>query len=549
MKLTGPEHIPCDVLVIGGGGAGLRAAIRARENGASVILASKSPVGMGNNTAMALGAFAAATGERDAADNPGVHVRDTLEGGRFINNPRLVEKMAERVVGEVPFLIGCGVPFQKKGDRIVIRQAAGHSYPRHFHSVDSRGTNYTIPLKKYASKIGVGFIERVFITRLLTQNGKATGAIGVDKEGRLLVFQASAIVLATGGFGQIYLHSSNAAGITGDGHALSFHIGVPCRDMEFVQFYPTAARGTSPLTYEAFIFGLGGILRNSRGEDVMARHGLKDPKITTRDRLTLAIMKEIIDGLDVEGGVILDLEHVPAENLTRISHLLKLGTPQERRQLVVAPTAHFCMGGIVTDEEARTPVTGLFACGEVTGGFHGANRLAGNALSEIFAMGAVAGENAARLARELPPEKASPAEVAAEKARLESMAGEETRNLRELLHSLKEVAWSQVGIIRNDSGLNDAVNKISDIRSLLGGVRTADTKDLVRRLELDNMLLTAEMVARAALVRTESRGAHYRDDYPEENADWKASIWVTNRKGEMTTEKKATENTGWTTPS
>ena len=543
MKLTEPEYIPCDVLVIGGGGAGLRAAIRARENGASVILASKSPVGMGNNTAMALGAFAAATGERDAADNPNIHVRDTLEGGRFINNPRLVERMAKRVVGEVPFLIECGVPFQKKGDRIVIRQAAGHTYPRHFHSVESRGTNYTIPLKKYASKIGVGFMEKVFISQLLTHDGKTTGAIGVDKEGRLLAFQAPAVVLATGGFGQIYLHSSNAAGITGDGHALAFHIGVPCRDMEFVQFYPTAARGTSPLTYEAFIFGFGGVLRNSRGEDILAKHGLQDPKITTRDRLTLAIMKEIVEGLDVEGGVILDLEPVSEENLARIRYLLKLGTPQERKKLVVAPTAHFCMGGIVTDEETRTPITGLFACGEVTGGVHGANRLAGNALSEIWAMGAVAGENAALLAKENPPVKPHPAEVAAEKSRLESLMGEEAGNLRDLLHSLKELAWYKVGIIRHQSGLTDAVDKIRDIRSQVQNFHTSDIKGLIRRLELDNMLLTTEMVARAALERTESRGAHYREDYPEENADWKASIWVTNRKGQMTAEKKSTENT------
>ena len=541
MKLKGPEYITADVLVIGGGGAGLRAAIQAREKGASVLLVSKSRVGLGNNTALSAAAFAAATGGRDASDNPDVHTRDMLEGGCFINDPRLAARMARKVVDEVSFLESCGVSFQKEGERLLISRSPGHSYHRHFHGEKRRGTEFTLPLKEYASSIGVDFIERVFISRLLTQNGEITGAVGIDREGRLLVFPARAVVLATGGLGQIYLYTNNAVGMTGDGYTLAFDLGLPLRDMEFVQFYPTTIRGTRLVIYEAFVFSSGAIIRNSRGEDVLAKHGLQDPKVMTRDRVTRAIMRELLEGNDVDGGVIMDLGPVTDEDFRRLRRLLPAATPQERREFVVSPTAHFSMGGIVTDDETRTPIPGLFACGEVVGGIHGANRLAGNALSEVFAMGAIAGENAACRAKETSPRKPDPTEIGAEKARLESLLGEERGNTGDLLRSLKNVMWYQAGIIRHQSGLKEALDEIRNIRSMAGRVRVADIKGLTRRLELDNMLLVAEVVSRAALERTESRGAHYREDYPQEDSAWRASLFITNRRGKIALEKRPAE--------
>ncbi len=541
MELKGPEYISCDVLVIGGGGAGLQASIKARERGASVILATKSRVGLGNNTALSAAAFAAATGDRDASDNPDVHARDIMEGGRFINDPRLVARMARKIVDEVSFLKTCGIVFQKERERIVISQAPGHSYHRNFHGEKRRGTEFTLPLKEYAARIGVRFVERVFISRLLTQKGEITGAVGIDREGRFLVLPARAVVLATGGLGQIYLYTNNAVGMTGDGYALAFHLNLPLRDMEFVQFYPTAMGGTRMVLYEAFVFSSGAIIRNSRGEDVLAKHGLQDTMAMTRDRVARAIMREILEGNDIGGGVIMDLAPVPEENFRRLRRLLPAATPQERREFVVSPTTHFGIGGIVTDDETRTPAGGLFACGEVVGGAHGANRLAGNALSEVFAMGAVAGENAAPYATETSLRKPDPAEVGAEKTRLESLLGEEQGNSGDLLRSLKNVMWYQAGIIRHQSGLKTARDKIKDIRSLAGRVRVADIKGLIKRLELDNMLLVAEIVSRAALERTESRGAHYREDYPQEDPDWHANLFVTNRQGEIALEKKPAE--------
>jgi len=541
MELKEPENIPCDVLVIGSGAAGLEAAIRAREQGASVLLVSKSQIGLGNNTALSRAAFAAATGERDANDNPDVHYRDIIEGGRFIGTPPLVEIFTRRVVEEVSLLKKCGVQFQTDGNRITIHRAPGHSYPRHFHSVKRWGTEFTFPLKEYASKVGVNFMERVFISRLLRKNGVVVGAVGVDRDARLLVFPARVTVLATGGLGQVYLHTNNAVGMTGDGYALAFNMGLPLRDMEFVQFYPTAIRGTRMVIYEAFVFRSGAIIRNSHGEDVVVKHGLQDPMMMTRDRLAQAIMRELLAGNDVDGGIIIDLNPLTDETFRKLRHLLPANAPEDKREFVVAPTAHFTIGGVVTDVNTNTGIKGLLACGEVVGGAHGANRLAGNALSECFAMGAISGENAARLARETSPETPDPAEVSAERARLESMLGEVRGNTADLLRSLKEIAWYNVGIIRHQSGLEDAKNRIKDLRLQAKTVRNTDIKGLIKRLELENMLLLAEMITQAALERTESRGAHFREDYPDEDTNWQANLFITSRQGEIALEKKPVE--------
>jgi len=541
MKLKGPEYIRGDVLVVGGGGAGLEAAIKARDKGADVLLVSKSQVGRGNNTVLSAAAFAAATGGRDTSDNPDVHVQDMLEGGCFINDRRLASRMASKILGEVAFLESCGTPFQKEGERLVISRAPGHSYHRHFHGVNRRGTDFSVPLTECAAKSGVKFIERVFISRLLTQNGEIAGATGIDQEGRLLVFSAPAVVLATGGLGQIYLHTNNAAGMTGDGYALAFNLGLPLRDMEFVQFYPTAMGGTRMILYEAFVFRTGAIIRNARGEDILVKHNLQDPMLMTRDRLARAIMKEILDGNDVNGGLIIDLNPVTDENMHRLHRLLPKQTPKERREFIVSPTAHFCIGGIATGEDAGTAMPGLFACGEVVGGAHGANRLAGNALTEAFAMGAIAGENAAPRAKENSGKNPDPAEISAEKSRLESQLGKETGSPVELLKSLKNVMWYQAGIIRHQSGLKEALDKIKSIRTMAGKVQVADIKGLIRWLELDNMLLGAELIAQAALERTESRGAHYREDYPDEDPEWQANLFITNRQGKIALEKRPVE--------
>ena len=532
MKFNGMSRISCDVLVIGGGGAGLRAAIEARHAGADVLLVSKSRVGYANNTYIAK-SIIAASGLGDSRDGSRVHLEDTVKGGRFLNDPELVSVMAQGAKDQIAFLEKCGVAFAKKDGRFQIDYIAGHSFPRHVRGQNRTGSDLVLPLKRYAEKIGVRFADRVFITRLFSSGGRVAAASGVSHDGRFLVFTAGSVILATGGFGQVYLHTNNAAGITGDGQALALHLGLPLKDMEFVQFYPTAtgSLGTRLILYEALVLNEGAILKNRAGEDIILKHGLKDPMQLTRDRLAQAIMREILTGDDVDGGVIMDLSPIAEEKLASLAPLLPSTWYADGKNLVVSPTTHFCMGGIIIDRNAETPLAGLFAAGETTGGIHGANRLGGNALCEVFTFGGIAGQRAAARAEEMGPAEASREMIQHEKARLEAHFRENGVDLKVLCRSLKQAMWLKAGILRGPEGLGEALEKISDIRSKAAEASIGKMADLIRCLELENMLLISEVVCRAALLRTESRGSHYRTDFPEEDkAHWLKNIVV--EKGE-----------------
>jgi len=523
------DIVSCDVLIIGGGGAGLRAAIQAREKGVAVTVASKSRVGYGNNTYISKATFAVATGSRDPRDNPDVHLRDSMISGRFINDRQLLNLVTDEAVGQIEFLQRCGVRFYERGSRIGVVPAPGHSYPRHVRTSDRSGRDLTLPLRAYAERIGVRFMERVFITRLISSGGRITGAAGIAQDGTFFPIAARSIVLATGGFAQSYLHNNNAAGMTGDGQALAFELDVPLKDMEFVQFYPTAtgALGSRLFLYEAFVFQAGAVLRNALGDDIIAKYGLNDTMAMTRDRLTRAVMQEILEGRGVRGGLIVDLGSIPEEELAALDHLLPAARTAHDEELIVSPTAHFCMGGVSIDDHAETIVPGLFAAGEVCAGVHGANRLGGNALAEAFAMGGVAGERAAQRARETDQPDLPQKELSAEKERLESFFSERGKDLGELRHELKDVMWQKVGIIRGKDGLKEALEEIKGIGTSLKEVRIRDYRGLMRYLELEHMVLLSEMVCRSALLRTESRGAHYRSDYPDEDNDrWLKNIWI-----------------------
>lgn len=523
------------MLIIGGGGAGLRAAIAACQAGAGVILASKSRAGYGSNTAIAGGAFAAAAGWRDPRDTPDAHLRDTVIGGRFINDQALVATVTQGGERQVRDFETFGVRFRKDGDRILVARAPGHSYPHHVHGENRIGTDFSLPLRAQAEKDGAQFMEGVFVTRLLQREGRVVGALALDREGEPVVLNAAVTVLACGGLGQLFRHTNNAAGTTGDGYALAYQAGLPLRDMEFVQFYPTALGewGSRTLIYEAFVFNGGAIIRNRHGEDIRERHGLQDPMLFTRDRFARALMTEIMEGRATEGKLTLDLTPVPPETLAKLSGLLPR-EGRERHSFPVAPTTHFAMGGVEIDPSCHTALEGLLACGEVCGGVHGANRLGGNALTECFVFGTVAGEEAARLAAQAHPHITEEAEVLQEVDRLRQAASGREGQCQELRLALKQVMWEKAGIIRDEAGLRGALTEIASLREAQSGAGAAGPRELVKLLELDYMLTTAETVCRAALMRTESRGAHYRSDYPQEdNREWLKNIVARRREGQM----------------
>jgi len=535
-RLQERDSKTCDVLVIGGGGAGLRAAITARQQGAEVLVASKSRVGYTNNTYISLSAFAA-TGLGEKEDTDQVHLRDTVISGRYVNDQKLAAEVTRLAADQVAFLQECGVRFAEREGRLRIDRAPGHSYARHVRAQPALGREYMMPLRETALKLGVSLADHLFVSRLCIAGGRIAAAAGVAEDGSFVPVQTRAVILATGGFAHIYHKTNNAPGITGAGQALAYELGLPLKDIEFVQFYPTARAplGNRGVLYEAVVFRAGAKLRNARGEDILVKHGLTDPMVITRDRVARAIMREIQDGLDVNGAVVMDLRPIPAEVLERLRPLFSASWSLDQPEILVSPTTHFCMGGIVINEATETRLPGLFAAGEVTAGVHGANRLGGNALTEVFAMGGVAGRNASAFARAAGPEEPPRKELAAEKARLAALLRPEGSDLRDMVHSLKEGMWARAGVIRSASGLKEMLDRLEELKSACQTVRVADAMDLRRCLELQHMLLVSEMVCRAALMRTESRGSHYRADFPEEDdANWLKNIVIEKKNDRMT---------------
>ncbi len=537
MKFKTAQTVNADVLVIGGGAAGIRAAIEARKNGLNVVLISESPVGFRNNSAISAAGFAASSIGKGLGDSPEVHFSDTITAGRFINDRRLVETMTRGATQQVYDLMKFPVNFAQADGELLASQLPGHTKSRGVSAEAHKGINLTRPMRQYAASTGIQFMEGILVTRLLPAEDMVVGALGIDDKGRVFVFNAKSTILATGGAGHLYLRTNNATGIAGDGYALAYEAGAELRDMEFVQFFPTARGklGSKTYLYEVFLPG-GAVIRNSLGEDIVKRHGMNTFASVTRDRLSRAIMQEIVDGRGIEGNVTLDLTAIPGEKAERLHRRGLMRKADYLGKLRVAPTTHFFMGGVKINEDAETGINGLYAAGEVCGGMHGANRLAGNAIAETLVFGTIAGDRAAARASRMDQIPAPQSEVAAEVEKLIELASGKGRgNLEQLRQSLKQTMWDKVGIIRDGGDLEDARREILALREQLRTVPPANYRQLSQTVKLANMLTVAEMVCRAALTRTESRGAHYRTDYPEEdNEQWLKTIEISRQGGQMT---------------
>ncbi len=536
MELRTTREINTDVLVIGGGAAGLRAAIAARQCGLGVILTSESPAGFRNNTAISKAVLAAVGFRKESGDSPEAHLQDIITGGRLINDRRLAATLTPAVRQQIYDLMEFGVNFRQRDGELVVGRAPGHSYSRNVSVETNRGINITRPMRRYAADIGVQFVEGFLVTRLLPAGATVVGALGINDRGEVCVIGAKATVLATGGGGRIYQRTNNAVGSTGDGYALAYRAGAVLRDMEFVQFYPTAwgKQGGKMCMYE-WLLPAGATIRNSLGEDILHRHGIGDVALITRDMLTRAVMQEIAAGRGVEGNVVFDFTTIPEERVQRLYRSGLMSPETNYGRLLVAPTVHFFMGGVVINENAETEIDGLYAAGEVCGGLHGANRLGGNALSETLVFGNIAGKRAAAAAVEKELIPVPQGEVAAEVDRLKKLAsGSRQGSPGEIEQSLQQTMWDRVGVIRDKQNLEDAHKRILALREQLAEVSLADYRQLPRKVKLDNMLTVSEMVCRAALMRTESRGAHYRSDYPEEdNEHWLKTVQISRQNGKM----------------
>jgi succinate dehydrogenase / fumarate reductase, flavoprotein subunit len=563
------ETHPVDVLVVGAGGAGLRAAIEAQDAGASVGLVCKSLLGKAH-TVMAEGGVAAALGHVDPADKWQTHFRDTMVGGKLLNNPRMAELHAKEAPDRVRELELWGAVFDRTRDgRILQRPFGGHSHPRLAHVGDRTGLEMIRTLQDRAVSSGMDVFMECTITRLITGATGVVGAFGYWRTtGAPVLFPAKAVVLATGGIGKAYTVTSNSWEYSGDGQALAYDAGAELIDMEFVQFHPTGMvwpPGVRGLLVTEAVRGEGGILRNRDGERFMWKYLPEDrrgeyastdeeaakwvtaqsqgritdarrpPELSTRDNVSRAIYTEVREGRgSPHGGVFLDISYLPAEHVRRklpsmYDQFKELADVDiTKGPMEVGPTTHYVMGGIRVDAETgATTVPGLFAAGEVAGGMHGANRLGGNSLSDLLVFGQRTGAGAAAHARTQGDQPyVDPVQVT-EAARdlaapLDRETGEDPYALQ---RDLQEVMQRLVGIYRVEADLQDAIAELGRLHGRVASLAARGGRafnpgwNLV--FEVRNLLVVSEAITRSALQRTESRGAHSRLDFPEtDQAGW-----------------------------
>ena len=562
------EH---DVIIIGAGGAGLRAAIEAAAQGVSVGLICKSLLGKAH-TVMAEGGVAAALGNVDERDNWRVHFADTMRGGQYLNNWRMAELHAQEAPDRVRELEGWGALMDRTPDgKILQRNFGGHAYPRLAHVGDRTGLEMIRTLQDHGIHQGLDVHMEVTVTRLLMDGERCVGAFAYDREkGRFKVFKAKAVVLATGGIGRAFLVTSNSWEYTGDGHSLAYHVGAELIDMEFVQFHPTgmvwppSVRGI--LVTEG-VRGEGGILTNSEGKRFMFddipplyvdqtadtpeegwryvmgdRDARRPPELLTRDHVARKIVKEVKEGRgSPHGGVFLDIswikEHIKGseahikKKLPSMYHQFKelAGIDITKEPMEVGPTTHYVMGGIRVDADTQmtTTVPGLFAAGECGGGLHGANRLGGNSLSDLIVFGKRAGEYAAKFSQENGAVTVRDDEVDAAAreavAPLERDPGADVGPFR-LQYELQELMQDKAGIAREEEGLSEAAAAIQKLKVRADAMGIGGNREFNpgwhTALDLKSLMTVAEAVVVGARARKESRGAHSRLDYLEKDPAW-----------------------------
>jgi fumarate reductase (CoM/CoB) subunit A len=546
------ETFDTDVLVIGAGGAGSRAAIEAARKSVHVTLLSKELLGKAH-TCMAEGGYNAPLGNVDAADNWQVHFKDTVVGGAWLNNQRVAEVLVKEAGDRIFDLEEYGAVFDRTAEGKIMQRPFGkQTYRRTCYAADRTGHELMQTLVEEVRRLDVNVLDEIFVTSLLTSGGKAAGAVAIDyKTGDFLVFKAKAVVLASGGAGRLYKITTNAAQDTGDGFASAYQIGANLVDMEMVQFHPTGMvypeshRGQ--LVTEA-VRGEGGLLFNINKERFMQRYDAKLMELAGRDVVARSIATEILEGKGTpQGGVYLDVSHLPAQLIeerlpSMLKQFLDVGVDIRKEPMQVAPTAHHFMGGVMIDENAQTNIANLYAAGEITGGVHGGNRLGGNALADTQVFGKRAGENAADQAKKTAMPSLERSKI---KAEIKTASGllRRKEGIRpvEIKSKLTSLMWDKVGIFRTGKEIQEAITEIEHIREnelpklyvMDNGTRF--NREWIETLEIQNLVTVAEMVAKAALMREESRGAHYRRDFPKiDNQNWFNNIVIRQERGKMT---------------
>jgi succinate dehydrogenase / fumarate reductase flavoprotein subunit len=546
-KFETHEH---DVIVIGAGGAGLRAAIEASAQGLSVGLVCKSLLGKAH-TVMAEGGVAAAMANVDKQDGWTTHFMDTMKGGKFLNHWRMAQIHAQESPDRIRELERWGAVFDRTTDgKVMQRSFGGHSYKRLCHVGDRTGLEIIRTLQDKGVHSGIDIYMECTVSHLLKDGEQVSGAFGYWREsGRYVLFKAKAIVLATGGIGKAFKVTSNSWEYTADGHALAYNAGAELMDLEFVQFHPTGMvwpPGVRGLLVTEAVRGEGGLLTNSLGERFMSKIDPKRMELSTRDIVAKAIHKEVTEGRgSPHGGVFLDISHKGAETIKKklpsmYHQFMELADVDiTKGPMEVGPTCHYTMGGVRVDPEtAMTNVPGLFAAGEVAAGMHGANRLGGNSLSDLLVFGRRAGLGAVEFA------KAQRSQPSVDSAKVDQCAKdmdapferESKENPYAVHRDLQDLMQTNCGIVRDKAGLEKAIEGLKEIkkRAAVCSVEGSRMFNPGWHLahDLNNMIIASEALARCALQREESRGGHTRLDHPEYHEFWSTVNSTINKNGE-----------------
>lgn len=560
------EIIDTDVLVVGAGGAGCRAAIAASDSNQEVTIITKDILGKAH-TVMAEGGINAALANLDPDDLCEIHARDTCNAGAYLNNQNLAEILANEAPQRIFDLENFGAIFSRTPDGLIMQRPFGHqTYRRTCYAGDRTGHEVLATLTEELRRRDIEIIDEVFATSLVRTKNRVSGVSVIDiRTGKFQVFRAPAIVMAAGGAGRVYDITTNAQADVGSGYAMAFKIGVELIDMEQFQFHPTgaaippAARGR--LVTEG-VRGEGGILLNKDGERFMKRYNPRLMELAGRDEVARSIATEIREGRGTENdAVYLDVSFLPARIIeerlpTMLEDFLDIGIDIRNEPMEVTPTAHHVMGGLKINLSTETTLPGLFAAGEVAGSVHGGNRLGGNALAAGQVFGKIAGDSAAKYAasNSTPPldRKSINEEYSRVMMPLEKEDGlsptKETQRLQKFM-------WDKAGLFRNEQDLNDALNFIQQQKKQINSELAIQNKatryntEWITALELQDMSLVAEMIVRSALLRKESRGAHYRTDYPKpDNQRWFVNIVVSKQKDKMVLRQSPVVITKWAPP-
>ena len=545
-----PEYVREDVsvLVVGAGAAGARTAIELAERGIDDVLVLGKRGHGDAHTTWARGGINGALGTHDPEDSPAVHAADTLNEGHHVNDPAKVETVTEQMPARLRELDEWGMEYSRTDDGEIDQRFFGaQSFRRTAFAGDHTGESLLNTLVERAQELSVPYRENVMITKLVSDGDAVHGAVGFDMDdGEFVLFNAGTVVLAAGGHAAIYgRHTSRDDENNGDGAALAYDAGASLMDMEFMQFHPTGmavdeddpewAPWSGRLVTEA-VRGEGGRLFNAEGERFMERYSPDQMELDARDVVARAIAQEVAEGRGTEnGGVYLDISHRDAdfieERLPRMYERFDdLGVDMAEDPVEVAPTSHYGMGGVAVDDGGETDVDGLFAIGETMAGVHGANRLGGNSLAETVAYGVVAGE---RIAGRVD----GPGEIS--DSLREELVEPHLRDLRGMADNdgahdvaavtaeLRALMWDHAGILRDEASLREGLDRLADVRDRAADLRvgpvTSESFELA--VDLGFMIVAAEAVLRGALEREESRGAHYRTDFPDRDPDWRRNLY------------------------